>query len=60
MEHKIIDIDTIVADGSTTSFMTNVRYKANLQNIITMDGLPIENVVNKSKKADGISWQCII
>ncbi len=52
---KIIDIDTIVADGSTTSFMTNVRYKANLQNIITMDGLPIENVVNKSKKADGIA-----
>jgi hypothetical protein len=57
---KIIDIDTIVADGSTTSFMTNVRYKANLQNIITMDGLPIENVVNKSKKADGIAGNALI
>ena len=57
---KIIDIDTIVADGSTTSFITNVRYKANLQNIITMNGLPIENVVNKSKKADGIAGNALI
>ena len=57
---KIIDIDTIVADGSSTSFITNVRYKANLQNIITMDGLPIENVVNKSKKADGIAGNALI
>jgi hypothetical protein len=57
---KIIDIDSIVADGSTSSFMTNVRYKANLQNIITMDGTPIDNVVFKSKKADGIAGNVII
>ena len=58
--NKIIDIDSIVADGSTTSFLTNVRYKANLQNVITMDGLPIENVVSKSKKVDGIAGNALI
>lgn len=57
---KIIDIDTIVADGSTVSFLTNVRYDSHLQYIITLDGSPIENVVKKSTKADGIANNALI
>ena len=58
--NKIIDTDVIVADGSTASFITNVRYKPNLQNIITYNGELIENVVQKSKKADGIAGNALI
>ena len=58
--NKIIDIDSIVADGSTGSFITNVRYKNNLQKIITFDGKPIEHVVERSKKADGIAGNALI
>ena len=57
---KIVDIDTIIADGSTAAFLTNVRYKANMQKIITFEGQPIDHVVQKSKKADGIAGNAII
>ena len=58
--NKIIDIDTLITDGSTASFITNVRYKNNLQSIITLNGEPLESVVNKSKKSDGIAGNALI
>ena len=57
---KVIDIDTITTDGSTVSFLTNVRYKDNLQYIITLNGKKIENVVNESVESDGIAGNAII
>ena len=57
---KIIDNDTITADGSTTNFLTNVRYNTNLQYIITLNGSPVENVIVKSKASDGIPNNALI
>jgi len=57
---KVIDIDTITTDGSTVSFLTNVRYAANLQYIITLNGKNIDNVISKSKASDGISGNALI
>ena len=57
---KVIDIDSITTDGSTASFLTNVRYKNNLQYIITLNGKAIDNVVNESVEADGIAGNALI
>jgi hypothetical protein len=57
---SIIDIDSFIADGSTARFLTNVRFDADLQSVITLNGQKLENVVVKSRAPDGISGNALI
>tara|TARA_B110000114_G_C15083367_1_gene395103 strand:- start:121 stop:2679 length:2559 start_codon:yes stop_codon:yes gene_type:complete len=44
----ILDIDTIIADGATANFLTNVRFSEDLQHVITLDGVKLTNVIIES------------
>ena len=44
----ILDIDNVVADGTASKFLTNVRFNDNLQYFITLDGKALTNVVEES------------
>ena len=44
----ILDIDNVVADGTSSKFLTNVRFVDNLQYFITLDGEALTNVVEES------------
>ena len=44
----ILDIDNVVADGTSSKFLTNVRFNDNLQYFITLDGKALTNVVEES------------
>ena len=57
---KILDIDTIIADGSTARFV-NVRYKDELQNIVSPNGNTIDNLFEESTvDKDGINGNVVI
>ena len=45
---KFLDIDTFVADGSTSAFLTNIRYSIGVQALVTIDGVVTEAVLRKS------------
>ena len=45
---EILDIDYFVADGNTAKFLTNVRFKENLQYFITLNGEKLTNVIEES------------
>ena len=58
---EILDIDTIIADGSTARFVTNVRYKDELQNIVSLNGNTIDNSFEESTiDKDGIAGNVVI
>ena len=44
----ILDIDNIIADGTTNKFLTNVRFDTELQYFITVNGEALNNVVEQS------------
>ena len=44
----ILDIDNFVGDGSTSKFLTNIRFEENLQYFITLDGVKLNNVIEES------------
>jgi hypothetical protein len=45
---EILDIDNFVGDGSTSKFLTNVRFEENLQYFITLDGVKLNNIIEES------------
>ena len=44
----ILDIDNIIADGTSSKFLTNVRFSADLQYFVTLNGEKLNNVIIES------------
>jgi hypothetical protein len=44
----ILDIDNIIADGVSSKFLTNVRFSADLQYFVTLNGEKLNNVIIES------------
>ena len=44
----ILDIDYIVADGTTSKYLTNVRFTTDLQYFVTLNGEVLDNVIEES------------
>jgi hypothetical protein len=57
---NILDIDNVTADGSTSRFLTSVRWSENLQSIITLNGVKLENVIVQSDNTDEVPNNVII
>ena len=57
---EILDVDHFVADGSTSKFLTNVRFEDNLQYFITLDGEKLTNVIEKSDDTYDFSNNVVI
>ena len=45
---EILDIDNFIADGSTSKFLTNVRFDTDLQYFIALNGQTLNNVIEES------------
>ena len=45
---NILDIDSFISDGSTVSFLTNVRWTDNISYIVTVNGVEIPSVIIES------------
>ena len=45
---KFLDIDKFVADGNTSSFLTNIRYSDAVTGLVTIDGKIVDHTIRKS------------
>ena len=57
---EILDIDYFVADGSTSKFLTNVRFEEDLQYFITLNGEKLTNVIEESDATYAFSKNVVI
>lgn len=46
--NNILDIDTAVADGNTSKFLTNVSYKTGVTALVTIDGEAVDHTLIQS------------
>lgn len=57
---NILDIDSFVSDGSTTSFLTNVRWTENISYIVTINGVEIPSVIIESDETYELPGNVVI
>ena len=57
---NILDIDEFIADGSTSEFLTNVRWSENLSYYVTIDGIKQQSVIYKSDETYEVSNNAVI